>query len=740
MLWKKRLCMWCPTFFNDKTQIFVDASRGHAQLFNTEKITIHRSTTGNYFADEMLKISEWFQKLKGNKGKDIILHGDVYACLEQLDDPIAVAITSPPYWKQRDYGFEGQIGQERTSEAYISRLVTVFNKLRQKLRDDGVFFLNVGDKYQNQYGKSHLLQIPYRLAYHMEKEGWRLEDVIIWFKPNHMPSPVKDRFTNTYEPVLVFSKSEYNIYRKGLRNVAKIPLQQTPWKHTAVFPEMLVEEMLNRVDLCHEDKILDPFAGTGTVAVVVKKMRSGLFPKRIFSIMIEKGDEFIDIIQNRAKIGDTRNVSDILYDLKIAEEENLPDIEPHERLTDKNGEVFLAQNSDEFLSALRGTTTPKFIRFHREDALYFFGVREWSLRDLYCISHIYQEGYVLRNMLIISDNRRWYPIFMFARDSTIVAYKFYLDRVRIKPKTEENRDWLKEEFAGTKVRDISGKETRRGWVVEIVERYDDGFPRIVVVQWDGNASWEVVLPPEKDEILMEGLAFRCPECRAKLEESYDPVAENICPRCGGHLWENVKTVPIVEEPEEIIETFNALEEGNYPVGEILKIEQFKERKISNSKFSELERINWGASPGARKLMLGDYFTKMRLYRVDQPTIAQYLTVLRKSKGMSLKGVIDKLPKEYKHTVGHWFRKDFGGSTPIPKDVRLLKEILGSKNSFLNVLEKSALKFQTVKASVKGKNPGDFIENINEEELTRYLKKLFAPSQQYVKALKQKSEW
>ena len=48
--------------------------------------------------------------------EDIILHGDIYASLEQLEDnSIAVVITSPPYWKQRDYGFEGQIGQEKYS-------------------------------------------------------------------------------------------------------------------------------------------------------------------------------------------------------------------------------------------------------------------------------------------------------------------------------------------------------------------------------------------------------------------------------------------------------------------------------------------------------------------------------------------------------------------------------------------------------------------------------------------------
>ncbi|MGC8622248.1 MAG: DNA-methyltransferase, partial [Caldisphaera sp.] len=169
--------------------------------------------------------------------KDTILYGDVYAALGHLENnSIAAAITSPPYWKQRDYKFKGQIGQEKTPEEYIGRLVVIFNRLRQKLREDGVFFLNIGDKYLNQYGKSHLLQIPYRLAYHMVKDGWLLEDIIIWYKPNHMPSSVEDRFTNTYEPVLVFTKNKENIYLKKTSNVLKIPLQPTPWKHTAVYP------------------------------------------------------------------------------------------------------------------------------------------------------------------------------------------------------------------------------------------------------------------------------------------------------------------------------------------------------------------------------------------------------------------------------------------------------------------------------------------------------------------------
>ena len=669
--------------------------------------------------------------------KDIILHGDVYACLDQLDDnSIAVVITSPPYWKQRDYGFEGQIGQENTPEEYIGRLVIVFNKLKQKIRDDGVFFLNIGDKYLQRYGKSHLLQIPYRLAYHMIKNGWYLEDVIIWYKPNHMPSSVKDRFTNTYEPVLVFTRSENSIYKRDLKNVVKIPLQQTPWKHTAVFPEKLVEEMLNRTRLNDGDIVLDPFAGTGTVAVAVKKIKSGLYHKRIYSIMIEKEKGFIDIIRKRTGIKDVEQVNDVFYKWEPVKEEKLPkDIEPKEVLTDKYGEVFIANTSNEFLSALKGITTEKFKDFHREDALYFFGVKNWTINDLYYIHSIFYEGYVLRNMLVVSNGRKWYPIFMFAKDSTKVEYKFYLDRVRISPKTKENRNLWNKDFIGVKVKDTSGKKIKEGKIVKIIERYEDRFPKIVAVQWNECISVEFVLHPEKDEFIMEGLIFKCPKCGSKLEEPYDPAGENICPSCGNKLWKSVETLPIIEEPKNIIGVIKKIENINCNIGKIITTQNFREKiKKTKSKFTELERINWGASPGARKLLLGEYFTKMRLYRIDQPTVAQYFTILRKHMGLSIQDIINKLPKSYKHTVGHWFRKDFGGSVPIPEDIPLLKKVLGVKNNLLNVLERTALKLQTVKTSLKGKNPGDFIETVNDTDIIYYLKKLYLPSQRYIKLI------
>ncbi len=675
--------------------------------------------------------------------KDFIIHGDVWAGLDYLEDSsIAVAITSPPYWKQRDYRFKEQIGQEKTPEEYIGRLIKVYNKLRQKLRDDGIFFLNIGDKYLNQYGKSHLLQIPYRVAYHMVKDGWYLEDIIIWYKPNHMPSSVKDRFTNTYEPVLVLAKSKNNIYKDEYPKVVEIPLQQTQWKHTAVYPENLVKEMLKRVKLKDGDLILDPFAGTGTTAIVVNKIRNSSHAKRIYSVMIEKGNEFIEIIKERTKIKEIIKVEDINYEWQPVEEISLPhSVKPNPVLKEKHGEIYIAENNNEFLSSLKGISLEEFKKFHREDALYFFGVKKWNLDSLYYIHTIYNYGYVLRNMLVVSNKNNWYPIFMFARDSTKVSYRFYLDRVRIKPKTKEKREWKEEEFIGMKVRDITGKKTIEGYVIKVLDKYDDCFPKVVVVQWDEKVSIELVIHPKKDEFLMESVKFLCPKCYSELTEPYDSIGDNLCFSCGQKLWISLETVPIVQEPQEIYKILEELENNEYAIGQILDIKDLRNKEVSSSsKFSSLERINWGASPGARKLMVGEYFTKMRLYRIDQSLVAQYLTLLRKSKNMSIQDVINKLPKGYYHTAGHWFRKDFGGSIPIPQDVELIQSIFSVQNGLLKILKRTALKFQTVKSSVKGKNPGDYIKIRSDEDLIMFLRTLYMTSNEYITIVSQKENY
>ena len=157
----------------------------------------------------------------------VVLIGDVLEKLKQLKESnilVDTIITSPPYWNQRDYGMSKQIGNERTAEEYIANMLDVATALKSVLKDNGSFFLNIGDKYTDK----NLNMIPFRLAIAMQSNGWVLRNVIIWYKPNHMPSSIKDRLVNTWEPVFFFVKATANKYTpRYYANIDEIRVQHT---------------------------------------------------------------------------------------------------------------------------------------------------------------------------------------------------------------------------------------------------------------------------------------------------------------------------------------------------------------------------------------------------------------------------------------------------------------------------------------------------------------------------------
>jgi len=152
-------------------------------------------------------------------------------------------VTSPPYWALRDYGVEGQIGLEPTIEEYISNLSGVFDEIRRVLKSNGSCWIVLGDTYASSgarnagfnerwHGKpfrSHkqartdaerperpkatlpkksLCLVPFRFAIAMVDKGWILRNVIIWHKPNSLPSSILDRFTVDFEYLFFFTKSQ----------------------------------------------------------------------------------------------------------------------------------------------------------------------------------------------------------------------------------------------------------------------------------------------------------------------------------------------------------------------------------------------------------------------------------------------------------------------------------------------------------------------------------------------------
>ena len=145
--------------------------------------------------------------IKTRSKKPLVIFGDALESLSALPSNIVdVAITSPPYWSLRDYGHPTELGKEDDAQKYIDNLMMVHSELKRVLKDSGVYFLNIGDKYINK----GLELIPDRVALAMKKDGWAIRNKIIWNKTNPNPSPVKDRFSNSYEVIYMFVKNPDN--------------------------------------------------------------------------------------------------------------------------------------------------------------------------------------------------------------------------------------------------------------------------------------------------------------------------------------------------------------------------------------------------------------------------------------------------------------------------------------------------------------------------------------------------
>jgi DNA modification methylase len=172
--------------------------------------------------------------------------GDCREVLKTLaDNSIDCCVTSPPYFGLRDYGIDGQIGQEQSPEEYIQEMVEVFGEVKRTLKEDGTCWINIGDSYYNyrpgkgqRQGKQSiagqkfsevetcpkrgnkleglkekdLIGIPWMLAFALRADGWYLRQDIIWAKPNPMPESVKDRCTKNHEYIFLLTKSPHYFY------------------------------------------------------------------------------------------------------------------------------------------------------------------------------------------------------------------------------------------------------------------------------------------------------------------------------------------------------------------------------------------------------------------------------------------------------------------------------------------------------------------------------------------------
>jgi site-specific DNA-methyltransferase (adenine-specific) len=139
-----------------------------------------------------------------------IIIGNAMTRLHALPDAsIDCVITSPPYFRLRDYDADGQIGLERHVDQWVEQLVTISEQVRRVLVPTGTFWLNLGDTYSSHPNqgaeRKSLLMAPERLALRLQESGWVIRNKIVWAKPNPVPSSIPDRLNCTYEVIYVLA-------------------------------------------------------------------------------------------------------------------------------------------------------------------------------------------------------------------------------------------------------------------------------------------------------------------------------------------------------------------------------------------------------------------------------------------------------------------------------------------------------------------------------------------------------
>jgi site-specific DNA-methyltransferase (cytosine-N4-specific) len=238
----------------------------------------------------------------------LILGGDVCEVLRLLADAGIQAdciVTSPPFYGQRDYGHEDQIGLEDHPAQFVEALVEIFRLCKPVLRDTGSLWVNLGDTYWSGKGQhrsrepkqgarrfgvrpqdkrgdglwcrpKQLLLIPHRFAIAMQDDGWLVRNDNVWVKPNPIPDQVRDRCSMSHEYVFHFTKERWYFFDRdrvartmptGRRlpplDTWEVPPSRGNGLHKAAFSEDLVKIPILATTPV-DGIVLDPFCGSGT--------------------------------------------------------------------------------------------------------------------------------------------------------------------------------------------------------------------------------------------------------------------------------------------------------------------------------------------------------------------------------------------------------------------------------------------------------------------------------------------
>lgn len=234
-----------------------------------------------------------------------ILNGDCIEIMKTLkEESVDLVITSPPYNVGKEYE------EELSEEEYYQFLLSVFVQIKRLLKKDGRFCWNVPYQMYNKK-MAHEISQWYFSMKALYEAGLKFRDNITWKQPpqsatawGSYKSASSPWIRHQAEAIIIGYKDSWKKLNKGTSTISSsdfVMLTKDIWEmpterrngHPAPYPSELVKRCLNLFSY-KGDMILDPFIGSGTTAIVCRKLGRNC-------IGIELESEYCDLAKDRLK-------------------------------------------------------------------------------------------------------------------------------------------------------------------------------------------------------------------------------------------------------------------------------------------------------------------------------------------------------------------------------------------------------------------------------------------------------
>ena len=124
------------------------------------------------------------------------------------DNYVNLIMTSPPYADKRSKSYGGI-----KADKYVEWFLPISLQIKRVLKDSGSFVLNIKEHPESGERQTYVME----LILEMKKQGWFWIEEYCWYKKNSFPGKWSNRFRDSWERCLHFTKSKsFDMYQEAV--------------------------------------------------------------------------------------------------------------------------------------------------------------------------------------------------------------------------------------------------------------------------------------------------------------------------------------------------------------------------------------------------------------------------------------------------------------------------------------------------------------------------------------------